>query len=250
MILPGVKIHSFDYRFPGSLTGLRYTVSPGFAVEGLDVWPPLTSDVCSLDITTLEVQSGGGKSTLARLLYAFLRRDVGAGGAFTWNAPEPKEAEVSMIPQRTATVLHWRVKDLLPQNSLFAADILPDYSQDGFSKRRLSELSGGQTARVFLASTLERISLCRKGIAYLILDEAFEGIDAAMGNQILQAISTRWGATENCPALRVLLISHFDSDQFLRGIPSRRLKLDPGSRVDVTGGADVISMQEVIVDAI
>src|ERR1044072_5256734 len=192
MTIPGVTIHGFDYRFPASLSGIRYMLDSSKSATGLDIWPPREEGSERFDITTLEVQSGGRKSTLARLLHSFLLDEIGTQDFFTWNAPRLTDAHVGMIPQRISTVLHWRAKDLLPVNSAFAAQILPDYAEHKFSGRRLSELSGGQTARIFLASSFDRVAVSGAKVAYLILDEAFEGVDASKANTLLQSVSRLW----------------------------------------------------------
>lgn len=248
MTIPGVKIHSFNYLFSGSLSGISYIVERSYSTSGLDIWPARADQSPRLDITTLEVQSGGGKSTLARLLHGFLTGDAAVSDFFTWNAPTRGRHDVAMIPQRTSTVLHWRVKDLLARDSVFARKIIPDFMEQNFASRRLSELSGGQTARIFLASAFDRIASSKADIFYLILDEAFEGVDAKMGNSLLHAITEQWDASKEYPVLRILLITHFDSDEFLKGLPSRRLGLNPQNRVDISAKGEVVSLQEVLID--
>jgi len=244
--IAGIKTHGFEHRFPGTLAGIRYNVEEQYCTNGLDIWLSKPDRTDRVDITTLEVQSGGGKSTLADLLHSFLRSEPFTSTYFTWSAPPTQRCCVAMLPQRPSTVLHWRVRDILPQNSVFGARMLPELGEH-FHHRRLSELSGGQTARVFLASAFDRIAISRVDIAFLILDEAFEGVDASLGNSLLTSLSEVWNRSPQFPILRVLLITHFAAEEFLKEIPSRRLKLTPLTKTDVEVGQEIVSIQEVVI---
>lgn len=244
--IPGVQLHAFQKLFPSSLSGLAYLL-PEAQATGIDVWPQeLLSS--SPSVTTLEVKSGGGKTTLANCLIDFLSNPHTYSSCFSWVGIVDLDYEVSMIPQQPQMIMHWKVSDLLPASSSALETVFPGEATNSLYNKRLSQLSGGQRSRVLLASAVERIFASKATTYNLLLDEAFDGIDASLGNEILRGLLRLIGERPGTPHLRVLLISHFDSDIFLEDVPARRLSLQPVGWVDQTRNGDVFALAEVLVD--
>lgn len=243
--LPGVRMHPFEVRFSAT-SGIRYNL-PADRQTGIDIWEAAPGNSGPL-VTTLEVRSGGGKTTLANCLLTFLSTGDITTQSFNWTAPLSASYAVCMLPQRSSTVLHWRVSDLVPPTSKALVALLGDDSA-ALAKKHLSQLSGGQTTRVLLASAIENAAASGLDMFYLLLDEAFEGLDAELANATMRRILDFLKDASKPPAMRILLISHFEANAFLNGVPSRRIMLTPQTRVEEGSSNDVItSFVEVMVN--
>lgn len=247
LIVPGLKMRAFNRTFPPSLAGINYVLPESRAVSGLDIWSGI-QDPSAPSITTLEVQSGGGKTTLANALFDYLADPVDSTGPFFWDGSLVPEYEVSMMPQQPSMVLHWKVSDLVPKNSAVLDIMFGGDDIASFSKRHLSELSGGQRARVLLASSIEHVLISKAKVYFLILDEALEGVDASQANIVMRNLIKFLTDAVEVPHLRLLIINHFDPSTFLAGFSSRRLALAPVSRTEVLIKNDTYSFLEVLVD--
>lgn len=246
-MIPGIKLHSFDVAFPNSTRGLRYLIPTSKEAQGLDVWEP-RPDADGTLITTLEVPSGGGKTTLANSLVSFLAGEADGPNGFSWSRSPDNSYAVSMLPQRSATVLHWRVGNIVPPASPLLKALIPTEELAGLLPRHLSELSGGQVTRVLLASAVGRALCAGTGVYYLLLDEPFDGLDSSTGNAVLRNVLEYAASFAQAPLLRLLLISHFDPQVALDGIEYRRLALAPKDSLPSTMPSSSVNYREVMVD--
>jgi ABC-type iron transport system FetAB ATPase subunit len=246
-VIPGIRLHSFDLTFPNSTRGLRYLIPASKEAQGLDVWEPRPDSDGTL-ITTLEVPSGGGKTTLANSLVSFLAGDADGQNGFSWSRSPDDSYAVSMLPQRSATILHWRVGNIVPPQSPLLKALIPTEDPGSLIRRHLSELSGGQVTRVLLASAVERALRAGTKVYYLLLDEPFDGLDSSTGNAVLRDVLEYSTSFPKAPLFRLLLISHFDPQVALHGIDYRRLTLTPQDSLPNTMPSSNITYREVMVD--
>jgi ABC-type transport system involved in cytochrome bd biosynthesis fused ATPase/permease subunit len=220
-------------EFRNTQTRLSYKVEG--KIDGkkeMDIWLP---EEAGIHITSLEVGSGGGKSTFAHELVRYLAGEQQNLGLIFSFSNEDRQLinnrAVALIPQKPAFVLHWKISDILPSNS----ELIPIFfsGQSINVNRHMSSLSGGQAARIYACSALETLSQSRALLNYLILDEAFEGVNAAHANNILHGIVDYWRRNSPDRHLFILLISHLEPDQIFCGLSLRRLSLAPQEPRDV-----------------
>ena len=234
-----IRLHDSRVVFPGTNIALQYCIDPSLA-DGIDIWEASSKTGECVNFTTLEVASGGGKSTLAQGLFDFLT--TLDGGQFLFGVVPPNKPSnrlddtiTSMIPQRPNTVLHWRPRNILPKNSKFLECVFTQ--KDTISrvyKDRFSKFSGGQAARILVASSLERLLASGARHNFLILDEAFEGVDAEHANKILRRVQACWSdLVKGDRILNILLVSHLDAQSFTDGLRARRLVLSPEAPIDI-----------------
>lgn len=227
----GVRTKGFVAPFPKHRTALQYFPDSQHASSGIEVWSSVaaTEDSASwVSLTTLEISTGGGKTTFAEELYDFLSGDSDKKASFFWEGPPPTDVGTYIIPQRLSTARHWKVDDLLPSNCTFQDCFFVAQDFDGIQKKHLSEMSGGQVARLLLLSVFERMMIDRHETSFLIIDEGFEGIDEVFANIILKNVVSIWN--DKCEkSLRLLLINHFNPEVLLKGIDSKRLCLSHSS---------------------
>jgi ABC-type lipoprotein export system ATPase subunit len=234
MKAPGIRFTESAVEFRSTLTRLSYKVeSTRDGKKEIDIWLPVSEDG-GIQITSLEVGSGGGKSTFAHELARYLageQQNLGLNFSFSNEDRHlTKRRAVALIPQKPAFVSHWKVSDVLPKNS----KLIPKFFTEPMPvSRYMSSLSGGQAARIYTCSALEMLLQSEALFNYLILDEAFEGINAAHANKILRGIVDYWSSNVLERHLFILLISHLEPDQMFCGLSLRRLTLTPQEPRDV-----------------
>jgi len=150
-------------------------------------------------ITALVGPSGGGKTTLLRIVAGFERPSTGtvsingktAVAGNTWVPPHQRG--VAIVPQEGALFPHLSVKENvafgLPRRGSLAAQArvaemleLVDLPHTG--DLRPAELSGGMQQRVALARALAT------NPALILLDEPFSALDAGLRESLREQIST------------------------------------------------------------
>ncbi len=173
--------------------------------------------------------SGGGKSTLLRLIAGFERPDAGTvqvggrtvAGPGTWVAPESRQ--VGIVPQEGALFPHLDVAGNvafgLPRAGRAdrAREVLDMVGLAGMATQRPNQLSGGQQQRVALARALAP----RPSV--ILLDEPFSSLDASLRASIRDEV---------CDVLRAagataLLVTH-DQDEALSVADKVAVLLDGG----------------------
>lgn len=146
------------------------------------------------DLLAVVGPNGGGKSTLLKGLMAQL---IPLGGSIEWSQPQ----KLAYLPQRTRLDLDFplRVVDfvglgLWPQLGAFGGlkhQVLQQVNQaliqvgmEGFEKRSLASLSGGQLQRILFAR------LILEDAPLILLDEPFAAVDSATQEDLLSLIQT------------------------------------------------------------
>jgi sulfate transport system ATP-binding protein len=166
-----------------SITATRISKRFGTAVALEDV----TVDVPDRSLTALLGPSGGGKSTLLRVLAGLQRPDAGTvriGGADVTGVPA-RERGIGFVFQHYAAFRHLTVADNVafaltvrrrPKKEVRARveELLALVRLDGLGDRYPSQLSGGQRQRMALARALAAQP------RVLLLDEPFGALDAAI----------------------------------------------------------------------
>jgi ABC-type sugar transport system ATPase subunit len=176
--------------------------------------------------------SGGGKTTLLRLLAGLERPTTGR----IWFAERevqgwaPHRRGVAMVFQRPVLYPHLSVRDNLRFGSRDMADL--DSLADrlgiaGLLDRRPDSLSGGETQRVAVA----RAFLRRPGV--LLLDEPFAHLDVALRQSLrewLIGLHSEWGGT-------LVLVTHDPGEAWMVG--QRLIVLHRGRLQQVGSARDV-----------
>ena len=246
-----IRLYSSRIEFPGSNVAIEYEVVDGdngqSSSEGIDIWSSDTSFNSGVYISTLEVASGGGKSTLAQALYSYLRNQTKDQLSFAIVPPGGlKKSKVGMIPQRAATILHWMPKNLLPRKSIFLECLFEGQNLESrIFNEHLSRFSGGQAARILVASALERLFHAGQRSNFLILDEAFEGIGAIQANKILKLIKMRWLEFAPNRALSLLIVSHLNANDLILELDVNRIALSPKAPVEMRHDGRSLTLTQV-----
>ena len=143
------------------------------------------------EVTAVLGPSGGGKTTLLRLIAGFDRPDAGeveidgvrVAGSGTFVAPEHRR--VGIVPQEGALFPHLDVAGNVgyglrrgPDRAARIAEMLELVGMAHAAEARPAQLSGGQQQRVALARALAPRP------ALLLLDEPFASLDAATRAQV------------------------------------------------------------------
>lgn len=227
-LIPGVRLHASSATFSNGYS-LSYEPDTPRPADGLDIWPATNPTTATVQLSTLEAPSGVGKSTLAANVYALVS-GIDPELSVSFSPPiKPRRLAAGMVPQRASAALHWPAWSLLPKQSDFAKCFFsPEDIARKIGGQRLSQFSGGQTARLLVCSAIEHLSALRQPVSYLILDESFDGIDAQSANKILHALVAQWSVIGTQRHLFVLLVSHLDMNVMGSGLAVRRIALAQG----------------------
>jgi iron(III) transport system ATP-binding protein len=164
------------------VTGVTKAFGPRQVLDGIDVEVPRGA------VTAVLGPSGGGKTTLLRIVVGFEHADAGTvavdGEVVAPNVP-PERRRIGIVPQEGALFPHLSVAANvgfgLPRGKASAervAECLDLVGLDGLQTARPDQLSGGQQQRVALARALApRPSL-------VVLDEPFSSLDASLRGQV------------------------------------------------------------------
>jgi ABC-type Mn2+/Zn2+ transport system ATPase subunit len=202
--IEALTISDSDFRFPNEHGKIEYICQGAVAFWNRVL---VNSSPC-VHLTTIEVGSGGGKSTLMNLVHSFLlgrptsEIHLRMGGDYS-------RRNVAYIPQKPNNVLHWKIGTLVPNNSRYLACMIEGLSAK-FGQDRLASCSGGQLARILVASALHRLELKVSTSNYLLLDEAFEGLDSKLLAASLNGISQEWSQKHEDMHLFILIVTHLD----------------------------------------
>lgn len=186
-------------------------VGVGKAFGSNVVLDDLNLSVAGGTITAVLGPSGGGKTTLLRLVAGFERVTSGmiklrgrlVEGPGVSVAPERRH--VGIVPQEGALFPHLSVEGNIgfglrrsPDRAARIAECLALVSLEGYQCARPNEISGGQQQRVALARALApRPSL-------VILDEPFSSLDAGLRAQVRDDVCKMLRATN----ATVVLVTH------------------------------------------
>ena len=194
--------------------------------------------------------SGGGKTTMLRMIAGLERIDAGAVrcGDETWadaargvHRP-PERRGVGLVFQHYALFPHLDAAANLvvalghlprARRRARARELLGIVNLEGLEDRRPAALSGGQRQRVALARALARTEAPGAGV--LLLDEPFAAVDAATRERLHGELARLRARLER----PVLLVTH-DSQEVLRladavAVVHRGRTLDAGPVERVTG---------------
>jgi iron complex transport system ATP-binding protein len=143
----------------------------------------LSLSVDSREFIGLIGANGSGKSTVMKLSAGIIRQD--SGEIRLWGRPigelkgKDRAKLISYLPQTLDVNVPFRVRELVGMG-LYPYDILPDISPEEAMERvglrgrgdsAITELSGGERRRVFIAMTL------LQGAGILLLDEPLANLD-------------------------------------------------------------------------
>lgn len=210
-----------------------------FSYRGTQVLKGLNLDVNEGEICALVGDNGAGKSTIARLAMGELSPDEGRVRLFgedptyfhDWSlvgyVPQLPSEAVSRFP---ATVLELVSASLyqgsrgLSRKELRrrALDALASVEMEGYAKRLIRELSGGQLQRVRLACALVG------GPRLLVLDEPTNGLDAESREGLYGLVAEAHAER----GIAVLLVTHDYTP--LHTMPCRVMEIADGVARDVT----------------
>lgn len=213
--IPGVEMFNHPIRFNRAAAEIHYEIRGS---DRIKVWDGVTVDHSQVLITTFESASGVGKSTLASALYDFLF-EKSPPGLFQYAPPKQRmhSSSVGMIPQKPNQTKHWVARDIVGSDNLFLSALFePEFKILDKLGRTMDAFSGGQSARLLMASALHRLLTGTSIANYLLLDEAFEGVDASTVESALEKIARIWSAHTNARHLYLLIITHLNPDVILR----------------------------------
>lgn len=188
---------------------IRYTVA-----QNRPCWFSQPTAGTNFSLTLIQSPSGSGKTTLLRELYAHIHRHGGASKLnfdFRPDYTDDSRIACGFIPQHPPLVKHWRCGALLPKASRFLEVFFPEFESSELAKlsvKRVGQLSGGQVRRLLACSALEE--LCdddQADVAFLLLDETFDGIGAAALADSMTRLRAVWLEKATKP-LHVLLVTH------------------------------------------
>ncbi len=165
--------------------GVTKSFGSTLVLDGIDLVVPTGS------ITAVLGPSGGGKTTLLRIVAGFERPDSGTvaiGGspvADHVHSTPPELRRVGVVPQEGALFPHLSVAgnvgfglDRVERRSGRIAEVLELVGLPGIERKRPHELSGGMQHRVALARALAPRP------AIVMLDEPFSSLDAGLRAQV------------------------------------------------------------------
>lgn len=189
-------------------------------------------DHVSLSVTTGEVvallgPSGGGKSTLLRVVAGIIAPDSGIvriDGVDVTRTPTHRRG-IGMVFQDNQLFPHRSTLDNVAfglkmarvgrtERQRQAGDWLARVGLDGMGSRKVTELSGGEAKRVALARTLVNEP------RLVLLDEPLTGLDLKLHNKLVDELTDLLRAT----GATALLVTH-DVDE-AAAIADRTVRLD------------------------
>lgn len=169
------------------------------------------------DFVAVIGQNGSGKSSLMRLLLGELERQQGSIELFGTSSERFRDwPRIGYVPQNgaqqyvnfPATVMEVVKANLYSKNGLFhlprkqdriaAMEALAEVQMEDYSKRLLSELSGGQLQRVMLA----RVLVAAPDL--LILDEPTNGVDS----QTVDMLYRKLAKLNQETGVTILMVTH------------------------------------------
>ena len=212
--LPALQVIKLSAGYPGNrqaLNDISFTVESG---ERVAIIGP----------------NGAGKSTLFKAIVGVLPFSAGRisiygedchsshsnvgyvpqQSAIDWTFPASVFDVVMMGRSRHIGWLRWPSKD----DRDIVHDILEHLSLDGLATRQISELSGGQRRRVFIARALAQDT------RVMVLDEPFSGVDQTSEQEIIETLDilTSHGITILLSTHHMENASlHFDKILILKG---------------------------------
>jgi iron complex transport system ATP-binding protein len=154
-----------------------------FSYNGNEFIKDLSVSIGSGEFIALLGANGSGKSTILKLSGGILKPN--SGEINLWNKPilnykgKDRAKLISYLPQMLDINVPFRVKELI-RMGLYPYNILPQLSHEeamemvGLSEKAdyfITELSGGERRRVFIAMTL------LQGAGILLLDEPLANLD-------------------------------------------------------------------------
>ncbi len=211
---PALRVDRLSAGYPGNrqaLNDISFTVDSG---ERVAIIGP----------------NGAGKSTLFKAIVGVLPFSAGQisiygedchsshsnvgyvpqQSAIDWSFPASVFDVVMMGRSRHIGWFRWPSKD----DRDIVRDILEHLSLDGLAKRQISELSGGQRRRVFIARALAQDT------RVMVLDEPFTGVDQTSEQEIIETLDilTNHGITILLSTHHMENASlHFDKILILKG---------------------------------
>jgi len=208
------------------------------------LWSPKSGR--RVHVTVVKADSGTGKSTLLLQLYRSIRDRLSSplGFDFDPDMTVPEDVAIAFLPQKAPIVGHWKVRDLVPDNSDFARQLLTEYTGSSLLSMRVGQLSGGQCMRIYVSSALERLSGSLAHAAFLLLDETLDGVGEEQEvTACVAAIAAVWERQSPQKPLHLMLASHKQLGKGGLSIPgSISLGMDVHSR---KGAALEVHMQNL-----
>ena len=179
---PALVVKDLDTGYPGNrhaLAGISFTVSPG---ERVAVIGP----------------NGAGKSTLFKAIVGLLPINRGRitihgldsrdSHSYVGYVPQQNEIDWSFPASAFDVVMMGRSRHIGwlrrpgKQDRAIVSDLLDHLSLGEFANRQISELSGGQRRRVFIARAMAQDT------RVLLMDEPFTGVDRHSAKEIIDAL--------------------------------------------------------------
>jgi zinc transport system ATP-binding protein len=197
---PVVELQNVGVQYPSGVT----------ALEGI------TLEVFEKDLIGLIGPNGSGKSTLLKVILGLIKPNVGTVKLFGEPISEKNLKKVGFVPQRTqvedanfpSTVYETVLLGRIPKVGLFRRYGRKDYEKveellnligiHDLRDRKIGQLSGGQSQRVFLAKALVGEP------KLLILDEPTSGVDVDSKREFYNII----GKLDREQGTTIILASH------------------------------------------
>lgn len=166
-------------------------------------------DISQGQIISLVGKSGGGKSTLFRILSGLEPADSGTVEIDNWDATvnywPVKEGDMGVVFQNSYIYPWRRVKKLLKnaadrgKNQAIHDQLIKDMDIEKLMNNYPNQLSGGQKQRVAIAEQI------LNGGDYILMDEPFSGLDTLTIDKVTKII-TDLAATSEYKT--IVLVSH------------------------------------------
>lgn len=213
----------------------------GFAYQDQRVLEDINLRVHERDFVAMIGPNGGGKTTLLKLLLGLLKPDQGRI-RIAGKSPHQAAPSIGYVPQNVHINRNFPItaEDLVLMGKLDparqrkrpsatdrrdACDALERLAMGAYRQRRISELSGGQLQRVFIARAL----VTRPNL--LLLDEPTASIDTrgqAEFYSLLQALNS---------TMTILVVSHdlLVISRFVKSVACVNRQLHYHDQAEITG---------------